>query len=336
MRDSRGAVVDQKATYEEWYRGDYMDTDGYSKWSHQDLGLRRVSDTLAEVPITSGRILDYGCGVGSWVSLLSAAFPVAQIAGIDISDTAVAKARERHPQHQFETFDGRTAPFPAESFDLVFSYHVLEHVQDIEESIGEICRVLRPGGYACIIFPCGNPGSFAEKAMRLMHGGKEPTADGRTVFFFETDDGHVRRMTSRDTIALFDAGGLKLEREFYSGQLFGSIDWLCRSTYPSYIAKFFGGREPINFAAKLRLGGSRRIALLINRIVARKSIDLSRRRRADKQVAAALVKALAAAVDNLIACLASLEWRLFKSHRNGAAQYLVFQKVNDGARSLRA
>lgn len=44
-------------------------------------------------------------------------------------------------------------PFPDRSFDVVLSSHVLEHVADDRAAVREIARVLRPSGWAALLFP---------------------------------------------------------------------------------------------------------------------------------------------------------------------------------------
>jgi ubiquinone/menaquinone biosynthesis C-methylase UbiE len=312
--------------YDERYSGAYMDTDAYSVWGHGDLRTRQVMDAFAAADIRPARILDYGCGVGGWIGFLSLAFPGAEISGVDISSTAIGKAKQRYPDCRLATFDGLAAPFGDEEFDLVFSYHVLEHVADLDASIADIARVLKPGGYAVIIFPCGNNGSFLDRAMRLVQNAWLPTAEGRTVLFFETDDGHMRRMTSQDTVSIFQANGLRPISQLFSGHFFGTVDWLCRGTGPAYINKVFSGRPPLGHSAAIRLALARRVLLAIHRLISKKSLDLSRKRNPVKQVAVRLAKNGGALADRMLAGLSSLEWRLLKHNPCGTAQYLVLLK----------
>ncbi|HMF83180.1 MAG TPA: class I SAM-dependent methyltransferase [Acidimicrobiia bacterium] len=49
--------------------------------------------------------------------------------------------------------DALTLPFPDESFDRVIAAEVLEHIPDDERALGELVRVLRPGGRMAVTVP---------------------------------------------------------------------------------------------------------------------------------------------------------------------------------------
>lgn len=152
------------------------------------VGRQRPADRI-------GSILDYGCGQGGWIEHLSGALPGARVAGVEISGEAVGKVRARMPGIEIREFDGERAPMEDETFDLVFSYHVLEHVLDIEATVRDMSRLVRRGGYLCAMLPCGNAGSFEERLTRLMRDGKHRSITGSMRFYFE-DPTHLRRMES--------------------------------------------------------------------------------------------------------------------------------------------
>jgi cytochrome P450/ubiquinone/menaquinone biosynthesis C-methylase UbiE len=69
--------------------------------------------------------------------------------GIDVSDEVVTAARARHPALATERADVRNLPFADASFDAVVSNSTLDHFDsstDILAGLGELQRVLRPGG----------------------------------------------------------------------------------------------------------------------------------------------------------------------------------------------
>ena len=96
------------------------------------------------------RILDFGCGYGrSLTTLLAAGLDVW---GVDNSDSQLSKARVALEQRgldpgRVERVDANgRSPFPGESFDVVFTTQVFEHVVDVDPVAAEIARLLRPGG----------------------------------------------------------------------------------------------------------------------------------------------------------------------------------------------
>jgi SAM-dependent methyltransferase len=96
-----------------------------------------------------GRVFVDGCGIGAYLSRLAA--EAQQAIGLDIE---LERTIDAH-QLQLTTVcgAGEYLPFPSNSFDLVLSHEVLEHVQDDQKAIREIVRTLRPGGRLVIFVP---------------------------------------------------------------------------------------------------------------------------------------------------------------------------------------
>jgi SAM-dependent methyltransferase len=112
---------------------------------------------IPELPMPEGagaRLLDVGCNWGRWS--LAASRRGYRAIGIDPSLAAVQAAyrvsREVNAPADFVVGDGRNLPFPDQSFDVVFSYSVLQHFSkgDARDSIREAARVTRPGGTVLI------------------------------------------------------------------------------------------------------------------------------------------------------------------------------------------
>ena len=82
----------------------------------------------------------------------------ANVTGIDVSPAIVAEAVARNPGLEAVVADVRSLPFSEASFDVVFSGSTLDHFEsaaDIQTALGELCRVLRPGG--TLILTLDNP-----------------------------------------------------------------------------------------------------------------------------------------------------------------------------------
>jgi SAM-dependent methyltransferase len=89
-------------------------------------------------------ILDLGCGDGRFASML---FSQPAAAAIDAKYSLCREAR-RLKSHRHVIHANATAlPFPNESFQTVVANCVLEHIEDVDGAIGEVFRVLRPGGW---------------------------------------------------------------------------------------------------------------------------------------------------------------------------------------------
>lgn len=313
-----------KEFYDKRYEGTYRE-------EQKGLELYRVKYTLNEIPTSIKTILDYGCGQGGWIKVLSNKFPNAEICGIDISDKAVERAMIKFPQHDFLSFDGDTAPFEDNSFELIYSYHVLEHVYDIQKTIFDISRLLKKGGYLCIIFPCGNENSFEERITCLVQGGKEISTDGEKRFFYE-DSGHIRRMKSEEVIESFAQHNIGICKELYASQFWGAIEWIGKSG-PVFISEFFNNKRGVNTSAKIKLLLLKIIFLTLTNPVRLYKANLrkyikSSRSMMRKMILAMLIpfKIIVIPFGLVIDFFSLLEWRFFKTQKNGSAQYLIFKK----------
>jgi SAM-dependent methyltransferase len=298
------------------------------------LAAQRVKDVLAAIPIRVRTLLDYGCGQGGWLPLLSRVFPGARITGVDISPVAISRAQEQYPEQQFYLMEGETAPLAAESFDLVFSYHVLEHVYDVKRTVADLARLVRTGGYLCIIFPCGNAGSFEEKVTNLIKNGKEKSITQETRFFYE-DAGHIRRMTSDEIINLGKNDGLVVFQEFYAHQFWGAVNWLSKSD-ANLVREFFDPHRAVDPWAKIKLLGLRIFFLnLLTPMMNLYSLDLCQRIRETNDnnfkklffLGLLPFKMISLSLGGMLDKLAAFEWRHHKYEDNGSEQYLLLQKI---------
>ena len=97
------------------------------------------------------RVLDVACGAGFGVQLLAqaGAYPI----GVDLDARALAEARALEPAARLVRADAACLPLPDAAFDLVTSFETLEHVPDAAALLGELRRVLRPGGRLVLSTP---------------------------------------------------------------------------------------------------------------------------------------------------------------------------------------
>jgi len=119
--------------------------------------IRRILRTLSLSP--DSRILDVGCGSGGLLMYLQKKARIRRrMEGVDASPTMVAWARREMQRHHIDGLvnirlaSGTELPFPRSEFDVVFSTYVIKHLTDLEltRMLGEVYRVLKPGGSFCI------------------------------------------------------------------------------------------------------------------------------------------------------------------------------------------
>jgi SAM-dependent methyltransferase len=91
------------------------------------------------LPMAAGSTLDLGCGTGRLTGFATH--------GCDASIASVEFASRRHLKKTFVGADAVALPFPSESFDAVFCFHVFMHLkpETIGQVFAEVGRVLKPG-----------------------------------------------------------------------------------------------------------------------------------------------------------------------------------------------
>jgi SAM-dependent methyltransferase len=90
--------------------------------------------------------LDVGCGPGFTDKYLVDEFD--SVAGVDVSEQMVERAKKTNPGSRYVAYDGTRLPFGRGSFDLSFAICVLHHVEPPDRIFftNELVRVTRPGG----------------------------------------------------------------------------------------------------------------------------------------------------------------------------------------------
>lgn len=97
-----------------------------------------------------GMLLDIGCSTGIFLNGMRQWGW--QVQGIELNSEIAEYARKRFDLQVF-TGNLEHALFPGDSFDLVTLWDVLEHVYDPKSTLGEISRILRPGGWLVMSLP---------------------------------------------------------------------------------------------------------------------------------------------------------------------------------------
>jgi SAM-dependent methyltransferase len=110
---------------------------------------RRLALIRRYAPLEGRRILDIGCGIGTYVSKLREFSD--QVCGVDIEEGRLRRGARSLPGLALAASEH--LPFTDSAFDLVLLNEVLEHVQDDACTLREACRVTTAGGRIVIYTP---------------------------------------------------------------------------------------------------------------------------------------------------------------------------------------
>ncbi|MBA4026031.1 MAG: SAM-dependent methyltransferase [Gordonia sp.] len=147
LKDTKLAQV----LYHDWEAETYDD-----KWSISyderciDYARGRFDAVAGDQPLPYGRALELGCGTGFFLLNLMQGGIATKGSVTDLSPGMV-KVALRNAENLGLDVDGRVAdaetiPYEDNTFDLVVGHAVLHHIPDVEKSLREVLRVLKPGG----------------------------------------------------------------------------------------------------------------------------------------------------------------------------------------------
>ncbi|KTD46406.1 biotin synthase [Legionella quateirensis] len=131
----------------------------------QEIG-DRLFERLHYLKIAPQRILDLGCGPGSFSKELSLLYPKAQIIGLDLVPGMLALARKKQTWRRkwsLVAADMKHMPFATGMFDLVFTNQVIHWANPLAQVFREINRVMNVNG--CLMFTTLGPDTFKELKM---------------------------------------------------------------------------------------------------------------------------------------------------------------------------
>jgi SAM-dependent methyltransferase len=314
------------AYYDERYQSGYM-----QEWPPEKLA--RVATFVESLRLpSSGAFLDYGCGTGVFTALLQRTLPGWRACGSDIVDLALEKARERCPGGEFV----RLEQLAGRSFDFVFSHHVLEHVQNLDETLAHLAQLTRPGGAMIVIMPCGNAGSLEHDICSARRDGIDASRGNR--FFFE-DEGHLRRLTTAELSAAAAVHGFSVRSQSFANHHHGALKWLTEQS-PDWLKRTLDPAVAIDAAARNWLAAFRRRVLRLRFLRRPPSLlipgmewRLQKRDRSTLETAALIlsnpVTIVSGIVERRLQARDEQEWIERASDERGSEMYIVFVRSGD-------
>ena len=176
----------------------------YPSIHHDDEAVERLVDWLA--PQAGGSYLDLATGAGVMAFAAAAREPAARVIGVDIADAAIARNREAAREQgcaniEFRLMDGRSLDFPDATFDGMTWRYALHHFPDLEHTLADARRVLKPGSPFVV-------------ADAIRHPSDAP--DFINKFQALKPDGHVRMYTAEALVDRLCAHGFRPDDRFAS------------------------------------------------------------------------------------------------------------------------
>lgn len=182
--------------YDEAYTADPAQAAAGGRW--RALGARGKAEHVIALCARAGvhprRTLEVGCGDGALLCELHARGFGGALSGVEITDAAVAIARERTQIESVARYDGEHLPDADGSYELGILSHVLEHVPDPPALLAEVARVCRA---VVVEVPL-------EANVSARRSGKREHA---------VEVGHLQRLDRADARQLVERAGLQIACE---------------------------------------------------------------------------------------------------------------------------
>lgn len=198
----------------EFYERSWSDPRTYARGDKlADTRRRMLWNWSRQYNVQPTALLDVGSGEGALVA--DAQTRGLRAAGMDIAEAAASRARAKHPECTFvvNAIEDRPWPFEPESFDIVTSFEVIEHLMRPADLIKGAYEVLRPGGYLALTTP--------------YHGMVKNVAIAAYGYekHYKVEGSHIRFFTDPALIGLIESNGFAIREIEHIGR--GWQLWKC-------------------------------------------------------------------------------------------------------------
>ncbi len=154
LQESGSQAIDRHRQLQAFYDEDAAT---YAAWrwfrnavTRSDYEMTRQALLAALQPQPGDRVLEVGCGSGTWTGVVAAA--CAEVVALDISEKMLREARRAVTVANVRFIHADFMNWEADGdFDCFFSVRVFEHLEDKEAALRRMQALLRPGGKVVII-----------------------------------------------------------------------------------------------------------------------------------------------------------------------------------------
>ena len=116
--------------------------------------LKKALSILKKTP-AGENVLDFGCGVGRFARAFKNLRPDLNVYGCDISEEAIKSAKQTNDGAEYEViYTGRKTRYADGTFENIFIFDVLEHLENPAFVLQDLKRILKNGGTLFLQVPC--------------------------------------------------------------------------------------------------------------------------------------------------------------------------------------
>lgn len=209
-------------------------------------------DYVVRHGLPPGRGIDIGCGDGRLMAIvLKAAGEHREVVGIDLDPEEIQTATGTGVYAELHVARADQIPEPDGSFDWAFSNSTLEHIAELDGTLAEVARLLRPGGVFVATVPSAE---FHECLAGPLWGDRAPYLD-----MIDARCAHLRYLSEAEWQATGARAGLELTttESYLTAAEVRRWETLSRFTAGVLYRAFGGRRQPIEIQRSLGLRHSR-------------------------------------------------------------------------------
>lgn len=167
--------------------------------------MKQLIDFFEKIEIKT--VLDLGTGSGDFIKVLKDVFPAAKIIGADPHVESLEKAKRKYPDVVLMEMAAEKLEFPDNTFDVASISMALHHLPDIQTSLNEMQRVVKPGGWIIVSELFSDNLNPAQEVHKMFHHFRSSTDRLLGVSHNET-------FKKDEIIEMVEKSGIKIQTHF--------------------------------------------------------------------------------------------------------------------------